>query len=164
MLRNAGYTIVEMMIVLLIISIAASLVVPKLGEDAGTKLAEAARLLTADLGAAQIDSITHGDAPRIVVFDTDNHTYRIATVADPDTPVNNPIGNVPYTVTFGSGRARGLDGVTFSALTVGGDDQLGFGIYGQLDQAEDAVITLACDGSTITVTVQSSTGDVTISE
>jgi len=159
---SLAFTLVELMIVLMVIAICAALVVPQLGGDAGTKLTAAARLLAADLGAAQIDSIAHGESPRVVVFAPDDDGYHLAAAADPGTPVNNPLGNVPYAVTFGEGRARGLAGVTFDAMNVGDDAQLGFGVYGQLDQADDAILTLACAGRTLTLTVQASTGEVTV--
>ena len=158
-----GFTFIEVLIVVLILGIAAALVVPQMGQTAATKLIEAARLLAADLGEAQIESMAHGQDLRLVVFDPDHNAYQIAAASDPDTPITNPIGNLPYRVVFGSGRARPLDGVTLQSLSVGDDDQLGFGIYGQLDQATDATITLACEGKTITLTVQASTGEVTIS-
>ncbi|MCC6679762.1 MAG: prepilin-type N-terminal cleavage/methylation domain-containing protein [Phycisphaeraceae bacterium] len=160
--HQAAFTLVELLIVILILGIAAGLVVPQLGHTASTRLIEAARLLAADLGEAQIESMTHGQDLRLVVFDPDNNAYQIATASDPATPITNPIGDVPYRVTFGSDRAGALTGVTIDSLSVGGDDQLGFGIYGQLDQTPDATITLACQDKTITLTVQASTGEVTI--
>lgn len=161
--HHRAFTFVELLIVILILGIAAGLVVPQMGQTASTKLVEAARLLAADLGEAQIESMSHGEDLRLVVFDPDNNAYQIAAASDPDTPITNPIGNTPYRVTFGSDRAGALTGVTIQNLSVGGDDKLGFGIYGQLDQTPDATITLACEGKTITLTVQASTGEVTIS-
>jgi hypothetical protein len=61
-----------------------------------------------------MESIAHGDALRVVVFDSSTSSYRIATAATPATPITNPVGHLPYTVTFGSGRAGTLSGVTIS--------------------------------------------------
>ena len=127
-----------------------------------SKLRSAALLLQADLGYARVESIAHGDDPRIVVFDTTNHRYHIAPASAVNTPITNPLDNRTYVVDFGSGRAYGLEGVTFSSLSVGGDDQLKFEIYGQLDQATAATIRLACDGHSILITVDPATGEATV--
>jgi len=156
-----------MLIVVLIIGVAAGLAVPMLGQTDATRLKAAAQLLAADLAFAQNESITHGDDPRIVVFDTATHTYHIAPTSTPDTPVTEPVSGSPFAVTFGSGRARQLEGVTIATLSMDGDtgstdDRFQFGIYGQLDQASDATITLASGSMTILVTVNATTGDTTI--
>ena len=160
--RTAGFTFVEVLIVVLIMGIAAALTVPMFGQTDATRLRAAANLLVADLGYAQVESISHGDDPRLVVFDQDNGSYRIAAVSDPDTPITNPAGNQPYVMTFGTGRAHELAGVSIQGHALDGDDRLQFGIYGQLDQTDPATITLASGGASITITLDPTSGEASV--
>ena len=150
---RGGYSLVELMITVAVIGIAAALVVPMFFATDITRLNWAARLLVSDLEYSQMESIAHGDDPRVIVFDTVNDAYSIAPASDTATPITEPISKQPYTVVFGQGRARELAGVTIDNVVVGGDDQLGFGIYGQLDQTTAATIRLAAEGRTITITI-----------
>jgi len=165
--RRGGFSLVELILVVLVIGIVAGLAAPMFGQTSTTRLREAARLLAADLAFAQNESITHADDPRLVVFDTTNHQYHIAAASDPDTPITNPVTRHPFVTRFGEGRAAQLNGVTIQSLSMDGDtdatgDRVAFGIYGQTDQATDPTITLACDGAAITVTIHASTGEATI--
>lgn len=165
----AGFTLVEMVIVLLVLGIAAGLAVPMLSADEATKLREAARLLAADLDYARVESIAHADAPRLVVFDAAEGRYWIATAAAPQTPVDDPIGVGGYVTAFGNGRAGALGGVGIGELGVAGDtaasgDRLGFGIYGQLDQPTPATIALTCGPLSITLTLDPTSGQAAIGE
>lgn len=150
------------MIVVVILAIAAAMVTPMFGQTEITRLRAAADLLAADLAFAQVESITHGDDPRVVVFDSTNHQYHIAAASAPATPITNPVGNQPYLTQFGQGRASETTGVTIQSYALDGDNQLQFGIYGQLDQTTDATITLENAGRAITLTVNTVTGEVTI--
>jgi prepilin-type N-terminal cleavage/methylation domain-containing protein len=157
-----GFTLVELTIVVLIIGVASALAVPMFRGDASTQLRSAARLLAADLDAARIESLTHADDPRVVVFDLPGGAYHIAAASTPTTPINNPFDRLPYRVRFGYGRAITMDRVTLAAADLGGDATLQFGLYGQLDQAAPATITLAADTHRVTLTVDPATGEVAI--
>jgi len=162
------------MIVVMIIGIAAALALPMLTQDTSTKVIAAAQLLAADLAYAQIESIAHGDDPRVVVFDNTNHKYFITTesaiaaavgaggTALTATPITNPVGNTNYVTTFGKTRALALTGVQIGAYALGGDNQLKFLIYGQTDMSANATITLTCSGKSITVTVDPVSGEASI--
>ena len=152
----------EVLIVVVIVAITATLVMPMFGKDDPTKLIAGAQQLAGDLAFAQVESISHGDDLRVMVFDTVAHAYRITPASDTATPITNPVGGNPFSVTFGSGTARPLDGVTIQSLTVGGDDILGFGPYGELDQTTDATITLGAGGYTIVLTLNAISGEVAI--
>lgn len=160
--HGAGFTLVELMTVVIVLGIAAALAVPMLGDTATSRLQGAASTLSADLAFAQVESLAHSEDTRVVVFDNPNDTYHIALSSDTATPITNPINKQPYLVDYGSGAAQSLTGVTISSYALDGDDELGFGVYGGLDQATAATITLACEGFTVTVTVDPNTGESTI--
>lgn len=160
--RSAGFSLVEMMITVTILGIAGAMVMPMLRPNHDAKLRSAASLLAADLDACRAEAVAHGEDPRLIVFDTTAHAYHLAASSDPDTPINHPTSGGEYIVRFGTTDTTQLSGVTIQSVSVGGDDQLGFGIYGQLDQPTDATITLASGGSTITLTLDAPTGEVTI--
>ncbi len=153
---------VELLIVLVLMAIAAVLALPMMNGTNTTRLRAAADLLMADLGFAQVESITHASDPCVVTFDTATATYTIARSSTPATPITNPADNRPYTTTFGTGRASEMTGVTIQAYSLDGDDKLGFGIFGQTDQTTPATITLQAGGSTITIQVDSTSGETSL--
>ena len=153
---------VELLIVVVLMGIAAALAVPMLSGTDATRLQAAARLLMADLGFAQVESITHAGNPCVVTFDTATATYTIARASTPTTPITNPGDNRPYTTQFGTGRAAQMAGVTIQSYSLDGDDKLGFGIFGETDQTAPATITLQSGGSTITIQVDSATGETSL--
>jgi Tfp pilus assembly protein FimT len=152
-----------MLLVVGIMAIMTALVIPMFKDGDVSKLRGAASVLMADLAYAQVESIAHGEDPRLVVFDTATSSYKIATTLAPTTAITNPIDKQPYEVVFGSRGARELSGVTISSYSLGGDAVLQFGAYGELDQATAATITLGCNSKTITVTVDPTTGDTSVS-
>ena len=120
-------------------------------------------MLAADLEAAQVQSITQSQEPIAVVFTSTG--YHLAPVSDPSTPITNPATRTPYTVTFGQGRASALSQVSFSTITLDDNDELHFGRYGELTNlnADDAPsVTLASGGNTLTVSIDPTTGEVSI--
>lgn len=159
-----GFTLLELVLVVLCLSVAGMLVAPRLSDQSATKLAQAARLLSADLEYAQAASMAHGDDPCIVVFDTNLHRYDLVVRSAPETPIANPAGRMPYRTQYGSGRAAALRGVRIAALSVGEDNMLGFGPLGELDQVAAARITLVCNGRRVDVTVNPITGQTSVSE
>jgi prepilin-type N-terminal cleavage/methylation domain-containing protein len=160
--RRSAFTLVEMLAVIVILGIIANLSLAMLGSVELTKLKSAAQLLEADLSLARMQSLTHSDDLRVVVIDQANHRYTLTTAADTSIPLTNPVDKQPYVVTFGSGRALKLGGVTIAAYDFNGDDELQFGQYGQLDQPADATTTLSAGGSTLTLTLDAATGESTL--
>lgn len=158
----AGFTLVEILIVLVIMGIIATVAVPRMGETDTSRLRAAAQLLYADLEYTQYESITHPGDTRIIVFNLANPGYHIAATSRPKVPIENPIGSVNYQRTFGQGAASLLDGVSLSALSLNGDRRLGFGRYGELDQDTAAVITLAAGDQAIDVTIEPFSGEISV--
>ncbi len=159
---SRALTIVELLITVLCLAIAAAIVVPALGDTASWQLRSAAELLVADLEYARCEAISHGDDPRILVVNADGGGYSIVTRSDPSTPVVNPIGAVPYALQFGSGRAASMPRVRISASELGDDNLLGFGPFGELEQSTPATLTLSAGSYRITVTLDPITGEATV--
>lgn len=157
--RFAAFTLIDVLMVVIVLGIIASMVAPMAANAAPTKLRAAADLVVGDLGLAQAQSITHADAPRAIVFDVANNSYHLAVADDPDTPLAHPLTRRPHRVTFGQGIAQHLADVQITSATVGDDNTLGFGIYGELDQTENAVITLTAGSRSLTITIDAATGE-----
>lgn len=160
--RHVGLTLVEMIIVVMIIAIAAALAVPQLGNTASSKLSAAASMFVADVGFAQVECMSHSEDLRVLVFDNASDTYHIAAASDTATPITNPITHQAYLIDYDTVASKSLQGVTIDSYSLGGDDELSFNVYGALDQATDATITLGCDGMSVTVTVDADTGECII--
>jgi type II secretion system protein H len=163
---GGGFSLIEMLIVVAILGIAAAMVAPALGQRETVQLRQAARLLAGDLGYARSASVSNAVHPRLVVFEADRDRYYIASQSNSDQPITHPGTGEAYAVTFGQGRASKLEGVTIQQTYLGQDrdGKLGFGIYGSTDQGETAVIVLACGDHTVDVEVAPSTGEATIGD
>lgn len=159
----------EVMIVVAVLGIVGALAVPLFNGTDEAKLTSAARVLEADINAARAESIAHSEDLRLLVFDANNTTWHLAPASNTTTPINHPDTGQPYRRTLGQGSLKQLDTVTVSSFSLDAagetnDNKLGFGVYGQLDQANDATITLAINGRTITLTINAITGEVSIGE
>ncbi len=159
---SRAFSYVEVMATVIVVGIASAVVIPTLGDTTQTQLTKAAELLVADLAFAQVESISHSDDPRAMVFDTANGRYYIAAMSDTATPIINPVTKGNYEVRWGSNRAHALSAVSFGTISADGDDILGFRQYGQLDQTENATIEIRAGGNQITITLDAITGESTI--
>lgn len=160
----AAFTLVELVVVLLVLVVAAGLAMPMFAGGDATRLRQAARLLAADLDYARVESIAHADDPRVVAFDPPAGRYRVAAQSDPATPIAGGVAGQPYDVRFGEGRAEPLAGVAFATDPIAGDNAIRFGIYGELDEPADVAIPLACGDLRLTLTVDRSTGQTAIGD
>jgi len=160
---------VELMLVVAVLGIIGALALPMFTGTDVTKLKAAARVLASDIDAARAESIAHGEDPRVLVLDDTHHAWHLAAASDPDTPIRHADTGRPYARTLGVGPLRQLDGVRIHAYDLDTDSQtndhrLGFGLYGQTDQASDPTITLAAGNNTLTLTIHATTGEVTIGD
>jgi Tfp pilus assembly protein FimT len=156
-----GITLVEVVVTVVCLAIAAAIVLPTASDNSGERLRGAAQVLAADLEYAQSQSMSRADDPRMLVIDADGGGYSIASKSAPATPVTNKVGNVPYVTRFGSGRAVALTNVTVGTYSLGGDNRLSFGALGQLDQAATAAIQLNCGSRKIVISLDPTTGEIT---
>jgi prepilin-type N-terminal cleavage/methylation domain-containing protein len=163
--RRGGFTLFELVMVLLILGIAAAAIVPAVGTNLySSKLKTAANVLAADIEFCSSECIAQPSAPRAITFDTTHNTYSVIDF-NAGTVVNNPGDAMPYTNDFATGRNAQLNGVTITALTMGSGtlSALSFDAYGKPLVTADFVITLTYNGQNMMVTVKMGTGDVSIS-
>jgi prepilin-type N-terminal cleavage/methylation domain-containing protein len=156
-----GFTFVELLIVILILALVATLAFPMFADSDAARVQAAARLLTADLGFAQLDSITHTDDRCVVTFNQGAGSYTLARNSAPTTPITEPVTGQSYVTVLGTGRAKECSGVTIQSYSLGGDDKISFGPFGELDQSTAATIQLQRGSFSITVQIDPTTGEVT---
>jgi prepilin-type N-terminal cleavage/methylation domain-containing protein len=138
--RYRGFTLVEIMMVVVILGIAGAVIIPQLGSRSDLVVSAAARQVMSDLMYAQNRAITN-QAPVYVVFTPATGTgvggnYTLMS-ALPSTPITHPISQQAWTARFGlaysgaSGGAVGamqsvrLDTVNFDGQTAIKFDETG---------------------------------------
>jgi prepilin-type N-terminal cleavage/methylation domain-containing protein len=171
-----GFTLVEILVVVIILGIASAVVVPNLGTHNDLNAAAASRTVVSDLVFAQNRAIL-GQSMRYVNFDTANQKYSVLISApNAGTLVyeQNPVSLQNYVQTFGTSAAAGtfqmvaLQTPSADGLTCLAFDQLGqpyscdpaTGIYTLLVAA--ATIPVKCGTFTLTVYVEPYTGAMSV--
>ena len=94
--NSGGFTLVELIVVMVVLAIAAAMIVPYALDNNDLKATAAARLLSGDLEYAQNQAITYQN-PVTVTFDTTNETY---TLSNASGTLVEPITKKPYTRNF----------------------------------------------------------------
>jgi prepilin-type N-terminal cleavage/methylation domain-containing protein len=156
-----GFTMIELLIVVAILAIAAAIVVPMASSAGSMQLRAAVNMVAADLEYAKSMSISRGQR-YAVVFDTqDGAFYRYRVVDQNGALIRHPITqSSEYVVNFqGDGR---LAQVEIASVTFGGTPPaVSFDLLGSPNNG--GVITLQAGGVTRTVTVEPVTGYISVS-
>ncbi|MFB0554892.1 MAG: GspH/FimT family pseudopilin [Phycisphaerae bacterium] len=160
---SGGFTLVELLIVIAIIMIAALTAIPMMSSAASVQIRSAANMLTADLEYAKSMAISRGQNYS-VVFDKDAESYRIE---DQDNNViQHPVKKgFNYIVDFkNDGRLNKVDIVDadFDGTVVVKFDYLGSPYNGINSPLNSGVISLQAGGTTTKVTVEAVTGFISI--
>ena len=161
---NSGFTVIEILIVVVIIGIAAMMAIPMMTSAASMQIRSAANMIAADLEYAKSMAISRGQIFS-VVFDKAAESYRI----------ENQDGNViahpvkkgfDYVVDFRDNRLDKVDiaDVDFDATSKVKFDYLGSPYNGDNNPLNNGVITLQAGGTTTTITVEPVTGFISISD
>jgi prepilin-type N-terminal cleavage/methylation domain-containing protein len=174
--NRQAFTLVEILVVLVILGIAAAVIMPQIGAQSDLKAAAAARLVMADLIYAQNRAIAT-QTKHYVFFDTTAGSYRIkmaTATAGVFADVPQPITKDPfYEVKFGQKGTSladiGLGTVSVEAQTAIAFDELGVP-YAYDPVAKTITATSVTDGSVVElrsgafsmkVYVQPYTGEIT---
>lgn len=162
----AGYTLAELIIVVAIIGMIGYLALPYATNVRSPRLKTAASVLAADLEFCQSQNINDSAKQYVMVFNVSSNAYSMCLSTSNTTPVSHPGDSQPYTNDFSTGRNNPLTGVTLQSVTnvptTNGKVILAFDCYGRPQIAQNAIFTLLADGTTITLTLDSATGDITI--
>src|SRR4051794_21797394 len=120
--RFGGFTLVEILAVVVILGIASAIIIPQMGSRDDMRTTAAARTLVADLIYAQNQAISSGRMVYIK-FDTANNKYTLLSTANSggDVAINNPITQTTYTQLF-NGSTGGWQGVTINSAVFNGAD------------------------------------------
>jgi prepilin-type N-terminal cleavage/methylation domain-containing protein len=169
--RN-GFTLVELIIVVVILSIAAMIAVPMISNAADIQVRAAANKIAAHLDYAKGLAITH-QRRHWVVFNESDESYQIWTVEDDGTTeyvIDHPVNPGPFVVDFSTdGRLSRVD-IDTAIFDPDSSDTITFDYLGSPYSGTDTStplnsgqITLQANDFSITVSVEPVTGYVTMS-
>ncbi len=158
--RQGGFTLVEILMVVVILGIVTAIIVPQVGSRDDLKVASAARMIMADLAYAQSRAIS-SQRKQYVAFAGQQYTLQSrANDADDLTAITHPVNPGSYTITLNIGP---LAGVTIAETAFGTAEMIAFDELGsplQYDPDTDTSGTLISPG---TIRIQSGTRIMTIS-
>jgi prepilin-type N-terminal cleavage/methylation domain-containing protein len=159
----AGFTLVEILIVILVLAIAAAIVIPNIGSANDSQATAAAAILQSDLEVARSMAMTT-QAPHSVVFSSDRQSYKVVAnygggAYTAATAISDPVkkGKL-YEI-----RLSGLNGMSHVSVTsanFGGQPYVTFLSLGQPNAGGSVVLQVG--GITMTVAVEGLTGIVSV--
>jgi len=164
-LLESGFTLIELVIVMVILSISALVVIPMIGSASSSQLSSASDILASDLEYARSMAISRGYTYS-VVFDTANNSYEIRDATN--TVIRHPVKKgFDYVVNFGPGEM--FDTVTissadFDSTNVIKFDSLGSPYNGSNSALNSGAVVLQAANASMTVSVEPVTGYISISE
>jgi prepilin-type N-terminal cleavage/methylation domain-containing protein len=164
-----GFTLVEILCVVVILGIAAGIIIPQLGSRSDLKAAAAARTLVSDIMYAQNLAIST-QRKHYIQFVGQQYTL-MADNAGALQAITHPVTKNTYSMTLGS-STPGLEGVTIDALDFGtgitiiGFDDLGapFAYDGvsTTNFTAPATVTIKCGQISLLISIEPFTGEASV--
>ena len=165
-----AFTLIEILVVVVILGIAAAIVVPAIGSRSDLKATSAARMIMADLIYAQNRSISQ-QKMHFVRFDKTAQTYKILEQINPSAVyVVHPVEASNFIVKLGANgpkpiRDVTLDNITFDGKTILAFDELGTpysydastNVYTAMTAGS---VRLACGTLKLTITIEPFSGEL----
>ena len=161
---GGGFTLIEVILVVLIIGIAAGVVVPMMSSAGSMQIRASVNMIAADLEYAKSMAISRGQ-PYSVVFDKTAEGYQV--VDQSNNPIPHPVKKGSYYVVNFQNDCR-LDQVNIANANFDGTskvtfDYLGSPYNGSGSPLNSGVITLQSGSVTRTVSVEPVTGFISVS-
>lgn len=163
-----AFTLMELLTVVIILGLTSAVVLPQFGDHDDSKVASAARDLTADLLYVQSRAIATGRT-HFVVFDAAHGKYAVLDSIDPPNMILHPMEAVPFDVEIGRGP---LQGVTTGVIDFDGQTTLAFDALGTpysyapatqaLTPLNAGSIVLVKGAAVRTISVQPATGEIKV--
>lgn len=163
---RSGFTLIEILCVVVILGIASALIIPQIGSRDDIKASSAARMLVSDVLYAQNLAISR-QQKHYLQFVGQQYTVM---AGDPLTAITHPITKNTYAVGFGAGTP-GLEGVRIDAVSFGGTTMLGFDDLGvpfgydgitETPLAAAGTITIRSGSHTLTISIEPFTGETSV--
>lgn len=169
--RSRGYTLLEMLVLIVILGIAGAAVIPSMGQMGVLRIQAAVRSVIADVTFAQMDALAYQE-PRAVVFDEDENSYTLVQVINGVVDVDanalyDPKGpGQRYIVDLDEER---FGGSAFQNISLNGGstiifDELGGPVAasGSSELSDGGTIEIAGPDSTFRINIAAFTGRVTV--
>jgi len=151
-----GFTLLELIVVMMILAIAAAVIVPQAVGTSGLKAQSAARVIMADLEYAQSQAIVTQQTVE-VDFSVTGNSYAVTNTSG---PLIHPITKKQYIVDFDS--QQGFQGVRIDSADFGGGSKVGFDSLGAPDA--DGSVTVSAGAHAYRIKVAPVTGRVSVEE
>lgn len=154
---NVGFTLIEIIIVVVILAIAAMTAIPLMSSAGSVQIRSASNMIAADLEYARSMAISRGQNYS-VAFDDSTESYSIKDQSD--TVIPHPVKKgFPYTIDFQNDSR--LNKVDIAGVNFNSTDIVTFDCLGSPDNG--GTISLDAGGPTATITVEPVTGYISIS-
>ena len=171
--REVGFTLVEILVVVIILGIAGAIIVPSIGTRNDLKAAAAARVIMADLIYTQNLAIT-SQGNRYVSFDVVNQQYSVTDSAGG--VISHPVNHTPYTQNFGGKSQSSLPdmklvstnfvGVSGIAQKIIGFDELGTPLtcnpLGVTETLSSGTMTIQAGNYKLKIDIEPYTGQISV--
>ena len=165
-----GFTLIEILVVVVILGIAAAIVVPAIGSRSDLKATSAARMIMADLIYAQNRSISQ-QKKHYVRFDKAAQQYEVLEQITPSAVlIKHPVEASDFVVKLGADGAKPIQDVTFETADFDNKAILAFDELGtphSYDAATKALtamsagkIVLNCRDIKLTITIEPFSGEL----
>lgn len=164
--RPHAFTLIELMMVVVILGVAATIAVPMLGNTHAMQVTSAARQLASTLLYAQTSAIATQQQLQ-VVFDTAANHYEVQDAAG--NVIDNPVSGKPYQVQFGA--TGELQNVTLSVADFNSTntvwfDRMGAPYGGAISASPpplaSGLVTVNSGDDQMTIRVEPITGRITV--
>lgn len=148
-----GFTLIEILAVVVIVGIAAAIVVPRIGSRDDLNAAAAARVIMSDLIWAQNRAIATQQVQYVRFNTTGDGQYAVLSGVSPEVIQTHPVNKTSYAVIFGEAGTPQMESIRLTAASFDSKTILAFDALGE---------PYAC-ASTGSRTALSSAGQIKIS-